>query len=1253
MLTPRRTMLLLAGFVLFAGAYSTYAQLLGWLDGLPQLPAKMLLKANGSFAPPERPVSPTHQKIVEAFGDKSPETNYSHYETQIEFRSGDSSIVVAAGKPPSNPKSPRVTLTPFSVAVFSKPKPAHLRQPGEVTEISTIHADRGILEFDREITNPAEMKKAKLIGIELVSDFEQALPDPRRGVVHITNNQRSADPNQFLILRTVGPVFYRDATAVAGTPAAQGPDLWTDAPVEIVDRQNLPRPIGSAAPITAPAKSEENRNPGAIAAILSGQRTPPPTVTAIGLRVYLEPDPPPGQKKKAPKAGTTANPLSGVRRVEFLEQVVMNLWVDNGQSIVGGAPPEPGAAGTSKSNALAFVPPPAAIVAVTGGLGPAAYNVRLMNRAMLQIDTRGPFAYDAEKSLARFDVVPHSDPNLPNDVQVTKIPAQGGTSSLFSQVLEIEFNGGPTAGARPANAPAIKRLHAWTSTPGRYVTLASQDDATEAYGHDFVHEHAANRTILTGSPLYLVRERNVLSAGTAQVPATFTSEPGPLPPPTPPGTPPARRPQIATVRGAGRVELFDPASNAVTIGASWKTSLVQSKEIINGREQDLFVLTDDAKFEDLKADYWLKGTVLKMWLEPRAAQPTPADAKTASGPAKPSRVESIGQVRSHSTDYDIDDADYLTVHFRDPKLAPTVVAIAPPKLPVSPGVVAVAPPLPGPMSPVGPMPLPPVGPMALVPPKPPEAIAKAPEKPKPPYHIRAKVIETFVTRGPVAPTAPAKPGDPPASVGTKYQLDHARCEDNVTVHQDPVDSTKPRGVDILGRLLLIDASADGSVMTVYGWPERPGEVHQEEMSLLGPKVVLNQVLNSSSVDGRGALTMPTRSDLAGTELAKPETVVIHWHESMAFNGAQKSAVFVGKVSARQGESWVLCHTMNVVFDRPVYFNQAQKRAAAPMVATNPKDPNAKPSDTAKIDKVFCYPAPADDADENTELFVTYNEVENDKTGKLVKVQQLRAQELKMEAQAQDPTGGEKYQRVVAEGPGTLRIWQQGDANPTGPAPGSAPTRPMAPGAQPPAKDEQEMKLTVIEFNSRMIGIDKGKVFQQATFVEKVEVISVPSDSPSLKLEKHKLPPRAVFLRCDKELVVWSHKGGDVPPVQRMDATGNAYVRTDEYDGSGQTISSKGKLVTLTGSEAVPARIMSRFGQGNEQSGQKIIYDRGLGKYSVKEGFGGSISPAPKAPPPSGPPLVPPNLNPPKKKDQPEGMGMPFGPTTSGTFPPRK
>ncbi|MBN9118669.1 MAG: hypothetical protein J0I06_05855, partial [Planctomycetes bacterium] len=557
MLTPRRTLLLLAGFLVFGCAYGVYARLLGWLDGLPQLPEDMLKVAGGDGAilPPENRVSPTQQKLADAFGPKAPETDYALYEFQFEFRNGESPVVVASGPPPSSPNSPRVTLSPFSLAIFGRPKPAYLRRPGEVTEITTIHSDKAVLEFDRVINNLSEMRTAKLLRLELVSEPEPLDPDPRRGTVHIINNQKTSDPNRFLMIRTPGPVFYRDAKAVAGTPAAQGPDFWTDAPVEIVDRQNLPRAIGAPSPITAATRSADARSTAAVADIIAGRRAPPPTVTAIGLRVYLEPEPPPGQPK--PKSSNNSG-LHGVRKLDLLEQVVVNLWVDNGQSMVGGSPPD--APGAPKQNALALIPPPAALAAITGNLAPAAYTARLQNRALLQIDTRGPFSFDSEKNVARFDVVPHSDPNLPNDVQVTKVPARGGQSSLFSQVLELELNGGPTAASRPANAPAIKKLHAWTYTTGRFLTVASQDDAMEAYGQDLVHEQAASRTTLTGGPLYVVRERNVLSAGVPQRAATLVSEPGP---------PPARKAQI-TVRGAGRVELFDAATNANTTSATWK-----------------------------------------------------------------------------------------------------------------------------------------------------------------------------------------------------------------------------------------------------------------------------------------------------------------------------------------------------------------------------------------------------------------------------------------------------------------------------------------------------------------------------------------------------------------------------------------------------------------------------------------------------------------------------------------------------------
>ncbi|MBM3979464.1 MAG: hypothetical protein FJ304_04125 [Planctomycetes bacterium] len=1172
MLTPRRTLMLLAGFLIFGAGYAVYARALGWLDGLPQLPDAMLVHGEGEFRPPVLNESPTQVRLTDAFGPKAPETDYAYYPNQFSFVQGDSIVVLASGPVPSNPNSHRVTLSPFSLAVFSKPRPLHVRLAGEVPEITTIHADKAVLEFDQKLRSANDMKTAKLLRLELVSDFAQTFDDPRRGTIQITNNQRTADRSRHLTIRTAGPMFYRDAKATAGTPAAQGPDLWTDAPLEIVDRQNLPRAIGADPPVAAATKSADARVPTAVADIIAARRAPPPTVTAIGMRVYLDPPPAPGQPK--PKKSNSGGPLDGVRRIELLERVLVHLWIDNGTSPIG-APAPAGAPAPSPSNQLALTPPPAAMAALTGNVGTGAYTARLLNRALLQIETRGPFAYDAEKGVARFDVVPHSDPSLPNDVQVTKVPARGGTSALYSQVLELEMNGGATGASRPANAPAFKRLHAWTYTAGRYLTITSQDDATEAYGQDLSHEQATGRTALTGSPLYVVQSRNVLAAGAPQRPATLSSEPGPGP----------DRKAVTTVRGPGRVERIDAATNAPTFTASWETSLVQSREVINGREQDLFTFTDRAAFEDVKADYWLKGDVLKLWLEGGGDRgPQVADANPAQGgQARPSRLTAIGQVTSHSTDYDIDETELLNVFFSEPKGGGPVVPV--PARPAPTPVPAVAPKIAA---------APPLTPPTQV------AVPKEQEKGKPPYKLRARTINAWLTRVPAPPRAETPKADEPAM---KYQFDRARCEDNVSVHQDPVDRTKPRGTDVLGRLLLIDGSADGSKLTVYGWPNRPGELHQEDMSLIGPDIELDQVHNTARVKGRGALTLPTGSDFAGGELAQSEVVVIHWRDSMTFQGAKKSAEFVGKVSARQGESWVLCHTLSVKFDRPIYFN-SEKRAALAPKPINPNDPKGSKKEEPKprIDTVNCYPAAADSADDKKELYVTYNEVAFDKSGKMIRSQQLSAQELKMEAQAREGPGGEPFQRVTADGPGVLRVWQPGDKEP-GPAPKDPTPKTTTPA---PKGDDTEMRLTVVTFRGRMVAVDKGKVLQKATFETSVEAVSVPAESPTLELQRHRLPAGAMMLKCDKELIVWTHRKPNGPPAQRLDAYGNAYLRTDEHEGWGESISNDGKVSVLSGSDAIAARIANRFNRGTDYTGKKIVYDRGSGSIKVIESFGGTL-----------------------------------------------
>ena len=205
---------------------------------------------------------------------------------------------------------------------------------------------------------------------------------------------------------------------------------------------------------------------------------------------------------------------------------MLHLWVEGGQGTLVGSPGKPSARPE----------PPGGAIAVAGVLVSGAHAAREFARDLLQIETRGPFAYDAEKNVARFDVLPQADPNLTNDVRVTKVPTRPGVQSLFSQVLEIEFNGPPTGNqpekpvAKPAGTPAsatdstpagnprFKKLHAWTYTPGRILTVSSDSDQMVAHGQDLIHEQAADKTTLSGSPLIVTQEKNVLTAGGGERP---------------------------------------------------------------------------------------------------------------------------------------------------------------------------------------------------------------------------------------------------------------------------------------------------------------------------------------------------------------------------------------------------------------------------------------------------------------------------------------------------------------------------------------------------------------------------------------------------------------------------------------------------------------------------------------------------------------------------------------------------------------
>jgi hypothetical protein len=817
-------------------------------------------------------------------------------------------------------------------------------------------------------------------------------------------------------------------------------------------------------------------------------------------------------------------------------------------------------------------------------------------------------------------------------VQVHRVqPLDPGLQRLFSQFLEIEFYGQPVGGsaktaanaAEPSPAPpkvpakpapaagTFKQLRAWVDQPNRFVVLASATDRLESYSQYLLHDKESATTTLRGIPLTVVRQNetrtdgkraggNKLIAGNPQQPAVLTLKPAPKRDRSPKnfeGPKPENGIDVS-VDGPGRLELFDPGSEENTIHAVWQTRMTATREMKDERrELGLYTFIDGAMFEDKRTDYWLKGQTIRLWMEPKSEK---SDGGPDAGGSVPHRLLAADDgkteeftVSSHAGDFDIDSAKTLDVFFQDgvPPLQ----------------TVAAAPPAPPPLPPAGP-PMPNSAPMA---PKP--APIAEPKKPKPPMRVIARKIQLEMIRYPLVeppqPMAVKKNDDAAEAKSTlKYELRTAVCEGNVEVHQDPAEPDRDkRGTDIKGRILVVDHTPDGSVMTVTALDDQhPGEVHNDGVSIIGPKIVLDQIKNQANVEGRGSLKMPSTTNLNGGELKKASVVVIHWRDKMEFDGALKRAQFFGKVTAEQNDSSVECHWMDVHFDRPINFSR-RPNATASKPPPKGKEPK---SESPKIDWVYCAHAPDDQREEAKTAFrVRYRDVSRDESGRIVKTQYLDARSLELRARAIDPASRESYQKVHAMGPGELRIWQSGlkdDADPAGPAPGML-TGARGTGAAP---RETDKKLTLVIFSNEMIGRDFGNRYQDATFTKAIRLFHCPAGSDNFAFDENNLPAGSVRLQCIDKLVVSSHKVPKGQAQQRLDAYGNAYFRSDEYDGWGELITSDGPTVTLIGSANARAWIKSRF-SANGTDGTRIVFDRKTGSYSSNGSTKSIFQQAPK------------------------------------------
>lgn len=1213
MWTPRRILLLLAGFVGFGVAYSGYTYLLGSVDGLPQLPAKLLVRATGEVLPPPEIISPTDQKLFQAFGPNCPESNYSAYPTKIHIL--ENNMVLAAGRPQWGQDGSRyVTFAPCSVAIFGKERDPREMTPEEVQEISTIHADKAILEFDQPVGNERDMLggKAKLIGVELRSDPTPYSTDPRTGRIHITNNQHSDDPNKSLIFKTIGPVYYR--VADPSNPSPNAPDIWTTAAVQVDNRENMPRPLrGTGLPSVPVASSGVSFATDVVSEMILGSHTPPPTITAEGLKIYLKPAPPaqnePGSNRKRGPAS------AGVRQIELSENVLMNLWVSSGSGFPGTSESSGTPAATAATNLKS---PPMGVSALAGSLVDGrAMHEQLTSQALVQIRTLGSFKFDYETNTARFEVAPESNPNLPNHIEVTRLSPLGPRDYLVCQLLELELDrpltqGGVTPAPGTAKGPSTGTGFKSIRATGPHVYISAEQEQLEAQGTVLHYRTGLPdpdrpgftriETVLQGAPLLAVRDRNKLEAGSIQAPGTLT-----MLDILPPAGAKEKKETRSTVNGPGRIEIIDTATTKPTLRASWTKTLEYGKDKVGDKDLDLFVFTGAGTFTDPKGEFDLTSDTMKLWLDPGRKTSNTA----ASSSPLPFRLQGIGNVRGKSAETVIRDTDRLNVMFADvePRVPPQQVVASRTTEPTNSAI-------------------PPKGAAgekaATTPPLLEDAPPRVAEQPKPnPLHMSAESIEVWVVRYPLAGRDQPKPGAEPTigGSGLKYELDRARCDGRVIVHQDPADPQKsPRGTDITANTLHLAHFPTGHAMTVVGTEEILAEVHFEELSIAGPKVVIDQPNNLVQVTGKGWLRLPNRApgDQPGGSKSADMTVI--WQEQMRFHGERRNAEFIGQVQAEQrteptvatrdnpdaeptwSRSFAVCHRMELTLDRPVYFNQLKPKSSG---VETPKPINEK-NEKAKVEMVVCLPAPEDGEmgrPRKSSPVVFAEETISVRTGKHVKAHWIQSRLLEM-------TSEETRTLVSATGPGESRVLQMGSKNDNSMGL-PAQTAQANQSTSMKATDDQEMKLTVVRFAGKLRLEDRKGIFQQAIYEESIRVVHLPSDNLALPVDEHSVPAQSVMLRCSDTLTVSSYKSKDGgEPQRRMDAIGAAKMQDDQYIGDGHTISYDGNTIILRGYGDDPASLRRRvraLGPQDFHSGREIRYDTQTGRVNAIDSSGGRIT----------------------------------------------
>lgn len=1097
MWTPKRMLILIAGTFLFVVGFVVYDYFLGGYDGLPPLPDGYEAGIMPEHIAPHDEED-TRKKIRNAWGVVTDEKHESRRKSILDLAS--KSMLLAVDQFDIEPDG-RVKLSPFSVALFPKKK----LEPGAFPEINTIQCEIAYLTLDRPVQNFTELSSRRIIGVELRGS---------RGVT-IINNRRTQEKNDDIEVNiTLAPVYYEERTN----------KIWSEGFVKLLDTASQPKPT---------------------------------EMNAKGLEMQLAQDSTPLRGKTSP-AAKKGDGVGGVEYLILKSHVEMHLYMDSKNGFLGGGQEAPRPA-------------------------PASATAAAAEKAHIIIKTRGSMHYDLTKEQAQFDspapapdVAPgHTDPVIvarehkvgpkDSDIMVDQLTCD---SLLLTFRKKAPVAAGAAADTGPRDSlGGDKEIESALALarPGGKVTLAMDTENLEAEGTELFYACATAKsgphTVLKGSPLEAIREGSILKCVELHLFGADKNGKG----------------QHTIAKGPGKIDLLnktinlgmsvqepknvgaknqDPKPADVraaekprhTFHALWKDNLISIKDQDGARVFDLLTLTGDAKFLDDEHHQSLSGQRLQVWLEPMTG-PEGSKQQATGGPRqKIHKVEAFERVTAQAPEMSIERCDHMIFVFKEvPAEDDQLPKALPPLQAAGKDPPATAPP--------------------TVELRPPQPETKTTAEPKTPAGAGANNNPIFNLPGNGKKDEPKKPfklwaDDVVAFVstqGTKKQLQELVTEGNVHVRQEgqtPAD----KGVDITGDMLNLIYHPLGNRLLVYG-TKREARMQVGEMTLLGPKIDIDQRANTAVVDGVGAMKMPSKTTFDGaTPVKEGVYVTIHWNKHMMFYG--NFAEFHGGVQAFQDQAAIKCQVMQVTLDRFVSFKEGQKD-----------------KENAKIEKLVC----------DKKVWV------EDKTlspeGKLTAYKRLIGTALDLD---------NTESRFTATGPGrTINIAEGGgDLSPQAPNQPKLVSQPKNP------KANSALKFTRVDFESRMFGNQKPGGPKILIFYDNVEVHHQPGDDPDVQVNANEPPKDGFYMRCNNLHVSSQEREGKT--FQYMIAQNNAFFRTPEFFGNADVIKydQSQELVIFEGKNGNQVKLY-KFGRVGEKpkliQADKILYNRKTGTFDLGGG----------------------------------------------------